>query len=504
MVRKKVWFMPRFLTRYKNAIFAGLYSLISISIGFIIPRLMIETYGSNLNGYYVTIRQYVTYFYYLEAGLGASILFKLYKPIYNKDYSEIGSLLATARHFYNRLIKLSIGLIIIFSILLPIIINRGSISLYLSIVIVLLVGIGAIFEYFTASIYRLYLIADQKIFIVHIISSLTLLFNLLVSYVIIINNYSIVLLLFVTLIIQIIRFIFFKIYFKVFYKKVLIKGIINSDYTIDKIDALLMDISKATNFTVPIFVLSSFSSLVFTSIFYTYNIVFGGLKILIQIITSGISASFGKLISNRPLSELQSRHRKYENNFFFLLGFLYSCTLVLIIPFINLYVQNFDLSSLYKNESYAYLFVIWGMIYNMRIPYTDIIYASGKFNLVKFTNIVQIILIFSLSFLLNYFYGLNGVLVAMIIASTYKLFKVVTITCKFILFKSRLSFLLNTLKNLIVLISSFLLSKSITFTINNFFDWIIYSTIIGILVLFLSIIVNYLFLNILNKKGVKK
>ena len=61
----------------------------SIICGFIIPKLIISSYGSNVNGLIVSITQFLSFITLLEAGFGPVIKSCLYKPISNKDKDTI-------------------------------------------------------------------------------------------------------------------------------------------------------------------------------------------------------------------------------------------------------------------------------------------------------------------------------------------------------------------------------------------------------------------------------
>ena len=65
---------------FYNATTSLIYQLITLISGVIIPRLMLETYGSEVNGLVSSISQFISYFALVEAGLAAASVFALYKP----------------------------------------------------------------------------------------------------------------------------------------------------------------------------------------------------------------------------------------------------------------------------------------------------------------------------------------------------------------------------------------------------------------------------------------
>ena len=81
----------------KNIISSLLQQLTVIICGLILPRAIIGTYGSNVNGLISSITQFLSYITLLEAGIGTVIKSVLYKPIANKDKNQIEKILKSAQ-----------------------------------------------------------------------------------------------------------------------------------------------------------------------------------------------------------------------------------------------------------------------------------------------------------------------------------------------------------------------------------------------------------------------
>ena len=111
--------------RKKNVIFniisSILFQIISIICGFILPRLIIETYGSNVNGAIVSITNFLKYIILLEAGFGPVVKSLLYKPIADKDKNKIEEILKTSERFFRKIGFVFIIYILLLCVILPII-----------------------------------------------------------------------------------------------------------------------------------------------------------------------------------------------------------------------------------------------------------------------------------------------------------------------------------------------------------------------------------------------
>ena len=72
-----------------NLISSLAYQVVLISLSFLLPRLYLENFGSEVNGVLSTIKQIFTYMVLLEAGVGLATTQALYKRIGEKDYVRI-------------------------------------------------------------------------------------------------------------------------------------------------------------------------------------------------------------------------------------------------------------------------------------------------------------------------------------------------------------------------------------------------------------------------------
>ena len=69
------------MNKKKNLFTSFLFQVITIISGLILPRIIIGTFGSALNGLIASITQFLSFISLLEGGLGAVVLADLYRPI---------------------------------------------------------------------------------------------------------------------------------------------------------------------------------------------------------------------------------------------------------------------------------------------------------------------------------------------------------------------------------------------------------------------------------------
>ncbi len=67
-----------------NSISPLFYQISSIICGFILPRLILSSYGTNINGLINSITQFLSIISFLELGIGAVVQSSLYEPLAKK------------------------------------------------------------------------------------------------------------------------------------------------------------------------------------------------------------------------------------------------------------------------------------------------------------------------------------------------------------------------------------------------------------------------------------
>ena len=82
---------------FYNLFFNILSQIVTFSLGIIIPRLFLTNLGSEANGLVSSIGQIFACVGLLEAGIGATTMQALYKPISQNDKIEINTSLVRSR-----------------------------------------------------------------------------------------------------------------------------------------------------------------------------------------------------------------------------------------------------------------------------------------------------------------------------------------------------------------------------------------------------------------------
>ena len=80
-----------------------LLRIISIVSGFIIQKLILDTFGSETNGLVSSISQFLNYVNLIEGGLNGVITASYYKPLADNNNSKISAIYITSRNFLRKI-----------------------------------------------------------------------------------------------------------------------------------------------------------------------------------------------------------------------------------------------------------------------------------------------------------------------------------------------------------------------------------------------------------------
>ena len=93
--------------------------LIAIICAFILPKLILLTFGSSYNGIVTSITQFLSCAVLLRSGIGGATRAALYKPLANNDTNEINSIIKATDIFMKKVALFLFILIFILAIIYP-------------------------------------------------------------------------------------------------------------------------------------------------------------------------------------------------------------------------------------------------------------------------------------------------------------------------------------------------------------------------------------------------
>ena len=94
-------------SRIKNTLLSTslniIEQVIAMIFGLIVPRLVIKTFGSEVNGLTAFITQLLNVFALLQAGMIGASIFALYEPLAKKDYDQMNIIVDSSSRFFRKI-----------------------------------------------------------------------------------------------------------------------------------------------------------------------------------------------------------------------------------------------------------------------------------------------------------------------------------------------------------------------------------------------------------------
>lgn len=480
--------------RSKKAIFNILTNvilhLLIILYGFIVPKIIINSFGSNVNGLVSSITQFLAYISLLESGLGPVVKAALYKPIAKKNNETIANILKTSEIFFRKIAYIFLVYIIGLCFLYPLLINNDFGFIYTALLIII-IGISTFAEYFFGMTYKLFLQADQKNYIISIIQIISYVITIIVIVLLTFMNSNVHFIKLISGLIFVIRPLLLNYYVKKKYNINYKKSTENFELK-QKWDGLAQHIAYVIHTNTDITILSIFSNLAEVSVYSVYYLVVKGIKSIIQAFTNGIDATFGDMIAKKENDNLNRKFNDYEVLFYTIITITYTCAIILIVPFIKVYTKGITDAN-YIRYAFGTLIVISEYIWAIRQPYNFIIQAAGHFKETRVGAWIECISNILVSLLLVNRYGLIGVAIGTIFAMSIRTIEFIYHTNKYILNRSIFESIKKILLIVIETLITILICNYLPFDIDiNYISWIKNAIMVFLITCVITILLNYI------------
>ena len=473
-----------------NTIFSLIYQLVTIISGFIIPHLMLKSFGSNVNGLISSITHFLSFIGLAECGIGAVVRSTLYKPLAEKNDEEISKIMISSQNFFHKIAYILIAYTVILMIGYPILVNTGFNFVYVA-SLILILSFSSFMQYYFSISYSILLTADGKGSIYYIARILTVVLNTIGMVVLTSCGCNIHFTKLVTSLIFLVQPIFLNLYVNRKYN--LNKKIKLTEEPIkQKWNGLMQHIAAVVLGNTDIVVLTLFSTLESVSIYTVYNLVITGVKQIVTLAVSEVEPFLGNMYAKGENDLLNKTFSFIEWAVHNLVTCIYIGTTVLIIPFVSIY--TFGIKDVnYIVPWFAFFITLSGASYCYRLPYSSIIIAAGHYKQTQLSALIEVAINIILSIVLVNKYGLVGVAIGTIVAMLYRTLYYVYYLKNNILKRNIKYFLKNVLVDLLVVIISVISFKYVKIKCNTYILWGINAIKVFLIIGVIDVIVNIIF-----------
>ena len=139
--------MQRISQTKLNIASSVLLQVVSGVCGLILPRFVLRTFGSEVNGLAASVSQLLSYAVLLEGGIGGVMKAALYKPLANEDDAGISGIFYQISWTFRRIALIFIGFAVILSIYMKFLVDTQYDWFYVF-TMVLILSSHTLFSYY--------------------------------------------------------------------------------------------------------------------------------------------------------------------------------------------------------------------------------------------------------------------------------------------------------------------------------------------------------------------
>lgn len=400
----------------KNSITAMIANIVSIVVGLVAQAIFIKILGKEylgINGLFTNI---ISMLAIVELGIGNAIIYNLYKPLVNKDYKTINSLMLFYRKAYH---AIAIIVFIIGVSLIPFLgLFVGKHNLDININIIYLMFIIDIVCSYLLSYKRSILYADQKNYIINIIHMIYFVVLNVIQLIILYITKNYYLYLVIKIIMRVLENIVISLIVNKKYKYLnaskaekLDKNIVSD--IVKKVKALFFH--KIGTFVVlgsDNLIISRFLGIGVVGLYSNYYLIIDSVNKLFGQAISALTPSVGHMLVSDSKEKCFSVFKRIRFINFWIASFAGISILIIMEPFIKIWVgESFLLSSI---TLYVLVFNFYQKM--MRNSYNTFKEAAGIYYEDRFVPIIESIINIVVSIIMVKLIGLPGVFIGTIVS----------------------------------------------------------------------------------------
>lgn len=466
--------------------FSGRFFL--IILGFVVPRLMIKGYGSDLNGLLSTVSQIFTYLALLEAGIGQAARNALYGPFSENNKSKISEISSAAQKYYRKITLLYVIIVVGLSFILPFVV-KSNISKPTTTLIVLFQGMANVITFYYVQTKTVVLQVDGRGYVVQAATVINRTMSYLAQIVLALFGFNILILQIVYFGISLLMALFYKGYFDRKYQW--LKFDVKSDgfKLPDRNSYVLTEIAWTIFSSTDMIVLSVFISTQLSSVYSVYSMIFTQLAALLSSVYQNFHYVLGQTYHN-DIEKYEKIHDLFTSLCLGTMTVFMSVTYLLIIPFVKLYTSGVnDINYIYP--SLPLMFCLVQMLSWSRMVSGHLTGVAGYAKQVSVISLLEACINIVLSITLVHKMGITGVLLATVIALPLKVVYCTYLCDKKILMRSYSKSLKIFFANYSVFAIAVLLDRFFAIKIENYLSFIMYGTVFLVAFIIICGSLNY-------------
>lgn len=353
----------------------------------------------------------------MQFGIAGSTRFSLYKVLANNDIKGISGIVNATEKYMRKIGFVLLAYIGVLAFVYPYIASTSLPAFEVGL-LVLIIGASSFSQYFFGITYQILLTADQRLYIYHAIAAAATILNTIIAVILMKAGQNIFIVKLGSAVIYVLVPVILSLYVRKTYK---IDKCVLPDKTALKgrWDVMWHSIANIVHDNTDLVVLTVFTDVKQVSVYTVHYLVINGLYKLLSIFTNSLEAAFGNMFAKK---ETKTAYKNLELYEFFMCSFVsvvFSCALVLIVPFVKLYTKEIDDVN-YIEPLFAAIAVVAQMVMCIRQPYLTIVRAAGHYKQTRNGALAEAGLNIVISVILTHFFGIVGVAIGTLAANLFR------------------------------------------------------------------------------------
>ena len=402
---------------FKNVAVSGITRLIILVLSIVMPRLLITSFGSEVNGLLSAVTQIFSYLALLEAGIGTSTSNALYSPLVKSDRQQVNEVVTESQRYYRK-VSIVYGLCILaFAVIYPLV-AKTEVSRLLIFEIILLQGASNFLYYYFCAVYEQLLIADGRKYVLENIHFASYVLQTLGKIVLIYLGFSVLVVQIMGLLMTLIRIPILKLYARKKYPWLNRNTDPTKHYLKERKAFVVHQLSGIIFHNTGVFLVSTFCGFALTSVYTVYMMIFSSLDNLLNSTNAGLSFVLGQNL-DKDKRELRRIYDMYNSLYIAVCFALFTVAGLLTRPFMSLYTAGVtDIS--YLMPGLPLLFVINNLMSNVRMIAARLITVGGHADKTKTRSLIEAGINIVASLIFIYFFDIYGVVLGAVTALMYR------------------------------------------------------------------------------------
>ena len=399
--------------------------------GLLLPRFIIQFYGSEVNGLICSITQFLGYLSFFQLGVGGVVRAALYKPLADNDRLQISKVVKASDSFYRKITILSVFYIILLFVVYPFINENSFKYIYIASLVVIL-GLDTIAQYAFGFSKRQVLYADQRSYVFDFARTVAICLNVIFSVLLIYCGFGIHLVKICSAVFFVLQPVFINLYT---IKKYQLISDVEPDSIVlkQRFLGLYYSLADFVHKKTDILVLTFLSTLKEISVYSIYSLIVVGINQIVSMATYPLQAALGNMYAKQETEKLNQSFRVYVLLIHSCSFVLFTATLALINTFVEHYTVNITDVNYYR-PVFSFLIVSAEMLYCLRQPYQAMVLVAGHFKETQAGAVIEAVINLVISIILVFKYGLIGVAIGTITGMIYRTFDLIHYLHSHILF----------------------------------------------------------------------